>query len=85
MHKQVVSIFSVIALLAASGCESPGPERIGEQNPTVTYAYKPGEAEQTKQDAAKYCHERFNRAARILNDKPRGGERVMTVECVVKR
>ena len=85
MRLHIVSSCSVAALLAAAGCASPGPERIGEQNPTVTYAYQPGEAEQTKQEAAKYCHDRFNRSARILADEPRGSERVMTFECVFSR
>lgn len=85
MRNYAMSILSVLALFAVAACESPGPNRIGEQNPSVSYAYSPGEAEQTKQDAAKYCHDRFNRAARVLNDVPRGSERVMTFECVIKR
>jgi hypothetical protein len=67
---------------ALSGCAT-GPNRIDEQNPTVSYSYHYGELEEAKQQAAKYCHENYGRAARVIADEDAGDERIMTFECVV--
>ena len=77
-----LSLFAVAAL--ATGCEAPGPKRIGQQVPTVSYTYANGEAEMAKQDAAKYCFENYGRAALVIDDVKSGDQRVMKFECVLE-
>jgi PBP1b-binding outer membrane lipoprotein LpoB len=76
-------ISAVILVFLIAGCASRGPERTSEQTPTVTYSYKPGDVEEAKQNAAKYCHDNYGRSARIVQDVQNGDKRVMTLECVV--
>lgn len=78
---KIISVVVLVLLIA--GCASRGPERTNEQIPTVTYSYNTGEAEEVKQNAAKYCHDNYGRSARIVQDVQSGDKRVMTLECVV--
>lgn len=70
-------------LLVVGGCSASGPDRIREQEPTVTYRYGAGEVEEAKVDAARYCHENYSRAARVVEDVRDGNRRAVTFACVV--
>jgi hypothetical protein len=75
--------FMVSFLILIAGCASRGPDRISEQNPMVTYRYGTGEVERAKLDAARYCHDNYGRAARVIEDVRDGNQRAVTFACVV--
>ena len=69
--------------LILAACAASGPERIGAENPNVSYSYHYGDEEETRQEAAKYCYENYNRAARLVEDVRRDSGGVMTFDCVI--
>ena len=80
-----VLILAVIPITLAA-CAAQGPERVAAQNPTVSYSYNEGQIERATQDAARYCFQNYDeRSAHLVDDVPRGGERVATFECVERR
>lgn len=76
---------SLVLLLpfVLAACAAPGPERVGAENPTVSYSYHYGDEEETRQEAAKYCYQNFNRSARLMDDDRRDNGGVMTFDCVI--
>lgn len=75
---------TMVAVLMA-GCESPGPQKIDGQNPTVTYKYDPGEGAEAQLNAEKHCQHNYQRKAHVLNSQRRGRKRIVTFECVPYR
>lgn len=78
------AIATVVLLAAVGACAPLGPQRVEEENPTVSYTvYDEDDMRQAAAEADEYCYQNYHRTARIIGDLVTRGDRVVTFECVV--